>query len=384
MKLHILNLFLSRNGGGIFTVIKELYQSGKFKESEYNNMFFWGYKDEYSDIDSIMLSGKSKVYKTNFKAFNKIYYSRQMGQDFIKEITENDIVHLHSMWLYLSIMATGAQEFKNVKKIISIHGMLDKWALKNGKFKKEIALILFEQKNLKTADCIHALCEQEFKDIRRFTPNTPVAIIPNGIYLPDSIEKHKKTEIKSLLFIGRIHPKKGLNNLINAWAKIKPDNWRLVIAGPDEINYLAELKNLANNLQVNDTIKFTTPKFGKDKEEIFQSSHAFILPSFSEGLPMTILEAWSYKLPVLMTPECNLPDGFETNSAINIKPEVESICNGLNKLFSMSEDERIAMGNNGFELVSQHYTWGSVAEKMIELYDWVSGKIEKPDFVRLD
>jgi poly(glycerol-phosphate) alpha-glucosyltransferase len=382
--VHILNPFLSRSGGGIFEVIKELYNSDSFKYSSFSTSF-WGYKDEYTAEDSTKLKGDKYLFKIRCKFINKIFYSKELKKDFSSIVSSNDIIHLHSLWLFLSILAIKVQKKKCVKKIISIHGMLDKWALHNGKIKKKLGLYFYEMKNLLTADCIHALCEQEYTDIRKFSRKMPIAIIPNGINIPVNETTRKKDSTKkSLLFLGRIHPKKGLENLINAWSKIDHTNWTLIIAGPDENNYLQKITSLAKKLDICESIQFLGPKFGEDKSLLFRNSDAFILPSFSEGLPMTILEAWSFNLPVIMTPQCNLPDGFTTNSAISIEPNVEGIINGICRLFSMNDRELTEMSSNGFNLVQEKYTWDSVANKMIMLYDWITGKIEKPSFVRLD
>ena len=262
--------------------------------------------------------------------------------------------------------------------------MLDKWALDNNKFYKKLALELFERANLNSASCIHALCEQEYIDIRKIAPDVPIAIIPNGINLIN-LQFHTRTHApqKTLLFLGRIHPKKGLENLIRAW-KIANYNWLLVIAGPDENNHMVQLSQLIVDLNLEETVKLVGPKFENDKAILLSNADAFILPSFSEGLPMSILEAWSYSLPVLMTPQCNLPDGFEMKSAIKIQPEIDSIVHGLNYLFSMDEVDLNNMGLNGYNLVSERYTWESVAKKMTELYDWVLGKTDEPPFIRLD
>jgi poly(glycerol-phosphate) alpha-glucosyltransferase len=384
MKIHVLNLHLSRLGGGIYTVIKELYQTERFRNSVYSEIHFWGYEDEFSNVDTRSLFGRSHTFLIKNKVINKIFFSWKLRKTILQNISASDILHLHSLWLYLSIIVTFAKKKTTSKKIISTHGMLDEWALKNRWIKKRIALLFFENKNFKTADCIHALCEQEYKDIRKINKETPIAIISNGINLPSCNGRSIENQTKILVYLGRIHQKKGLANLIRSWANVTRTDWKLIIAGPDENSHLKELETFAKKLEVHNSIEFCRPRFGKEKEELLYSADAFILPSFSEGLPMSVLEAWSYKLPVLMTPECNLPDGFETDSAIKIETNPESIAIGLKKLFAMSDSERRKMGENGYALVKEKYTWDFVASQMIELYDWVLGKREKPGFVRLD
>ena len=270
-----------------------------------------------------------------------------------------------------------------IKKIISPHGMLDSWALKNSRFKKIISLMLFERKNLRTADCIHALCEKELQDIKKIVSDVPIAIIPNGVYLPIlKNNKLKNNEVKRLLFLGRIHPKKGLTNLLKAWEEVsKIKKWELVIAGVDENGYESYLKKLSIEKNIYKSVKFVGPVFGKEKENLLLSADAFILPSFSEGLPMSVLEAWSYKLPVIMTPECNLEIGFQKGAAIEIDTTVIGITNGILELLEYDNLELIKKGVIGYELVRKDFTWDIVSEKMEKVYLWLSGLNDKPDFV---
>jgi poly(glycerol-phosphate) alpha-glucosyltransferase len=155
---------------------------------------------------------------------------------------------------------------------------------------------------------------------------------------------------------------------------------------------------------------FTGPAFGEQKDQLLRAASAFILPSFSEGLPMSVLEAWAYGLPVLMTDHCNLPEGFANNAAIRIGTDVESIAAGLRTLFAaptsappasglppsqslqcpdrpLTSDLRPltpdlqSLGRNGRALVERQFTWPQVARQTQEVYDWVLGQGPKPDFV---
>tara|TARA_R110002051_G_scaffold238375_2_gene299124 strand:+ start:16426 stop:17592 length:1167 start_codon:yes stop_codon:yes gene_type:complete len=381
-RIHIISPFLSRFGGGVFTVIKALYNTKSQLTKKNSSFYIWGYKDDFCENDCISIKGKKSFFNYKFKFINKIFYSPEFKGNLFNEIKDGDIVHLHSLWLYPSVMFKSFKKNK-IKKIISPHGMLDSWALKNNSFKKNISLILFERKNLRTADCIHALCEKEFQDIKKIATEVPIAIIPNGVYLPKLKNKEQKNnDVKRLLFLGRIHPKKGLTNLLKAWEVVsKIKKWELVIAGVDENGYESYLKKLSIEKNIFKSVKFVGPVFGKEKENLLLSADAFILPSFSEGLPMSVLEAWSYKLPVIMTPECNLEIGFQKGAAIEIDTTVIGITNGILELLEYDNLELMKKGELGYELVRKEFTWNIVSEKMEEVYLWLSGLSDKPDFV---
>jgi poly(glycerol-phosphate) alpha-glucosyltransferase len=232
---------------------------------------------------------------------------------------------------------------------------------------------------------------------------------------------------KILLFLGRLHPKKGLVNALRAWKQAlhstsniknsKFNEWQFVIAGWDQGGHEAELKRLCDELglawadvpaanlvgetptllesssvqSVKSVVKnsssvsviFTGPAFGDAKDALLRQADAFILPSFSEGLPMSVLEAWSYRLPVLMTDHCNLPEGFAAEAAIRIGTDVESITEGMRSLFQSQTSDLRSLGANGRALVERQFTWPQVAAQMKEVYEWVLGGGEKPSSVVL-
>jgi poly(glycerol-phosphate) alpha-glucosyltransferase len=276
--------------------------------------------------------------------------------------------------------------------------MLDSWALKNSAWKKKIAGWLYENRNLGSAACIHALCESEYQSIRAYGLTNPVCIIPNGVDLPSLTD----TEVTPpwepqvdggknvMLFLGRIHPKKGLENLIRAWSILKAnklaelEQWHLVIAGWSQGGHENDLKRLANEMNLRADVSFAGPLYDTAKDAALRAAKAFILPSFSEGLPMAVLEAWAYGLPVIMTRECNIPDGFEAGAALDVRPDVESITEGLKSFVALSEGTRERMGLGGLELAKSRYSWPKIASQMIDVCKWVLGQGDKPDCVRLN
>jgi poly(glycerol-phosphate) alpha-glucosyltransferase len=191
--------------------------------------------------------------------------------------------------------------------------------------------------------------------------------------------------MRTLLYLGRLHPKKGLSQLIEAWSIVRNEasqaGWQLEIAGWDQLGYEGDLKALAARLKINSSIRFSGPRFRDEKAATYNAASAFVLPSFSEGLPMTILEAWSWRLPVLMTDKCNLPQGHSAGAAIMMEANTDSIAVALLRLFSMSTIELETMGMKGRSLVEEHFQWPHIAQQMADVYDWTLGLRPTPDCV---
>jgi poly(glycerol-phosphate) alpha-glucosyltransferase len=192
---------------------------------------------------------------------------------------------------------------------------------------------------------------------------------------------------KVLLYLGRIHPKKGLRNLLQAWASLGRRNasglaqWHLVIAGWDQAGHERELKALCASLGIEDQVTFAGAQFDAHKDATFRKASAFILPSFGEGMPMVVLEAWSYRLPVLMTPQCNLVDAIDMGAALRIEPQVESIASGIDALFSLSSRDAAVMADKGRALVETRFVWEKIGVEMGRVYDWVLGGGDTPESV---
>ena len=201
-----------------------------------------------------------------------------------------------------------------------------------------------------------------------------------------------------LLFLSRIHPKKGLVNLLKAWAKNrKSAEWVLAIAGWDQGGHELELKKLAtelelawmdirereknSNLKIPFSVLFLGPQFNAAKSACYYHCDAFVLPSFSEGLPMVVLEAWANSKPVIMTPECNLPEGFLAGAALKAEATEASLISGLNELQRMTFAERTAMGSRARDLVVQKFTWSKIGNQLQALQEWIFGGGTKPDCV---
>ena len=305
-----------------------------------------------------------------------------------------DLVHVHGLWAYPSVAALAWGRRTGRPNIVSPHGMLDPWALANSRSVKAVAGAVFERPHLARAACVHALCGPEAVAIRALGLRNPVAIVPNGVDLPDpsapappapwtpAVEPSRRV----LLFLGRLHPKKNLPALLRAWtAATDPGcgEWTLVIAGWVQGGHEADLRRLTGDLGMAGRVHFAGPLFGADKVAALRNAEGFVLPSLSEGLPMAVLEAWSYGLPVLMTAACNLPEGFAAGAAAEIPADGPGLVAGLRAFLDRSDRERTDMGTAGRRLVAERFTWASVAGRMRAVYDWVLGGGPPPDCVRV-
>lgn len=386
MKVLYLTSYGGKKAGGLFTTMTSIIPI----ISSYNIDVELMCLDEDNQDELEENYGKIKIhtYKSSSLPILKQY---EYSSELLKKIenVKPDIIHIQGIWLYYSFAAYKyMQSNPNCKIIIQPHGMLDEWAVQNSRWKKRIIGALFENRNLNSASCIHALCKQEYKSIRNYGIHAPIAVLPNGINInKDHNIRTVSSAKKTLLYIGRIHPKKGLRELIEALSIIKnrlPDffkNWSIKIAGWDQHNFQKELENKVVEAELENYVTFLGPVFGKNKSIELSNADAFILSSHSEGLPMTVLEAWSYSLPVVMTDFCNLPEGFTHNAAIKVDPSPESIFEGLIKLNKLSKTELALMGNNGYNLVSEEFQWDKIALDTIKLYEYLLGNAAKPKFL---
>jgi len=376
----------SRKAGGVFFTVTSLLN----ELVKTLDVAVIAHADEYSKEDSSTFNEKVKIleYKTLFGNIMNTGFSIDIHKNI--ERFSPQIIHQQGIWLYYSKAVLKNKNRFGTKVIIQPHGMLDRWAIQNSSYKKKIVGFLYEYENLRKADCLHALNLEEFKAIRDLGYRNPVAVIPNGVILPSVKMPLTKHVSNTLLYIGRIHPKKGLDLLINAINHLNVNypfsikGWKIRIGGWDQNGHQQELENKVKLFDLGDFVEFIGPVFNEEKEKELMNASGFILPSFSEGLPMTILEAWSYQLPVLMTNECNLRIGFENSAAIQIELDYIDIANKLKAFFEMDEQQKMTIGNNGYELVKEKYSWGHVANKTIMLYDWLLGNCAKPDFVFVD
>jgi poly(glycerol-phosphate) alpha-glucosyltransferase len=258
--------------------------------------------------------------------------------------------------------------------------MLERWALRNSELKKSAAAFLFERANLQGASCIHCSA-QEAGNVRAYGLKNPIAIIPNGVDLPSKSERRPRPawlpddNRRTLLFLGRLHAKKGVREVLDAWhhlSRCSPDVtacWRLAVVGWDDGGYGKYLVEHVRSLSIPNVL-FPGPAFGHGKDAILSHADAFVLASHSEGLPLAVLEACAHGLPVFITRECNVPEVFETGAGIEIQRDPIALANVLG--VKLRATDLNIVGERGRALVASQFSWFNIGDDLLSVYEWLT------------
>ncbi len=294
------------------------------------------------------------------------------------------LIHNHSLWMLPNVYPGKLARKYGVPLIVSPRGTLSEWAFQRGSKLKRLFWPLVQKPALTAATCFHATAESEYEDIRRMGFRQPVCVIPNGIDIPQA-KQMSLTDERTLLFLGRIHPKKGLDNLLRAWQVCEQHfpEWRLRIAGPDNDGYLPKMQALAEELRLKN-VAFCGPLYGEAKHAAYREADIFVLPTHSENFGMTVAEALAVGTPAIVTRGAPW-SGLERHRAgwwIDVGVEPLAAC--LKEAMSQPRSELMDMGRRGREWMKAEFSWVNAAQKMAETYRWVmegSAAIERPDWV---
>lgn len=282
---------------------------------------------------------------------------------------EPDIVHLHGLWMYPSVAVLQWHLRTGNPYIYSPHGMLSPVALSYSKNKKRIARILFQDKVIKRASALVASAAAEADDIRLFGLNDRVSIVPHGIHV-SPVPSTFDVQNKSLLTLGRIHPVKNLRTLIEAWALLESKHtaWSLHIVGPDECGHRSELQDLVAKLKLQ-RVTFRAAVDGNQRNVSMASANLFVLPSRSENFALTVAESLMMETPVIATRGAPWSGLVDQKCGWWIEHGVDPLVAALDAAMSLPEDKRNAMGQRGRAWMLRDYSWESVANRMLSVYD---------------
>jgi glycosyltransferase involved in cell wall biosynthesis len=283
-----------------------------------------------------------------------------------------DVMHDNGIWLSHNHGIAKLCAKRSIPRIVSVHGMLEPWAIQHRRFKKKLAWHLYQKKDLREALLLHSTAPSETVSLTQAGLTNEIVTIPNGTDIPADLElkdKHTRSgEKRKALFLSRIHPKKGLPMLLEAWAALRPQEWALEIAGPDEGGHKAEVVALIEALGLTDQVSFLGALNEAETSNAYRAADLFVLPTHSENFGMVVTEALAHGLPVLTTKGAPWSELESERCGWWVPPTVEGIHMGLQQAFNATDQERLDMGLRGRELVLRAYAWAPVAQQFLEAY----------------
>lgn len=282
------------------------------------------------------------------------------------------LIHVHGLWTAHAWLAFRYARAHEIPLVVSPHGMLDPWALRHGRLQKALAQGLFQRAMLRSAKVVVATAAAEAHHCRNAGITAPVAVVPLGVEAPP-LPHPRRAESNSphvALFLSRIHPKKGLLELVQAWGRVSAPGWRLIICGPDENGHRAEVCAAIARSGAADTITVEDSKWGAAKAEAFARADLFVLPSFSENFGLVIAEALAAGLPVITTRATPWQELETERCGWWIEPGVEPLVGALRDALARPPDVLRAMGARGAALIRRRYSWETASEAMGRVYDW--------------
>jgi glycosyltransferase involved in cell wall biosynthesis len=294
-----------------------------------------------------------------------------------------NVFHTHGLWLMANIYPDWVAQRHKRPLVVSPRGMLGREALRFSPYRKFAFWHVLQHSALQSATCFHVTSEKEYRDVRTTGLRQPIAVIPNGIDLPPRRHEKKFDGAKTVLFLGRIHPKKGVASLIEAWSKLEdkfPD-WQLKIVGPLANNdYARELQQMivAKKLA---RVQFSGPLYGTIKSDAYAEADLFILPTLDDNFAMTVAEALAHGTPVISTKGAPWQDLEKHGCGWWIDHGVLALTSALNYAMSIDRQRLADMGQSGRAWMERDFSWDSVASSMDSVYRWLVGSAPQPSCV---
>src|SRR3989338_5029810 len=273
-----------------------------------------------------------------------------------------DLVHTHAF--LPGITARLLMVFKGIPAIFTVHGTSINTKL-NNVLSRQLEKFILTQILYSSQITV----SQDFVALQNI--NKRKFYIPNGVEVKVFDRKRvQKYKNPTLIFVGRLHPQKNISSLITAITRVKEKipNIRLLIIGDGEQKW--GLQRQVKSLKINENIRFLGTITKTDLVNLYKASHIFILPSIYEGQPLTLLEAWAAKLPVIITKtgDCQylVKDG-KNGYSIHNSQDVREISDLIEK--TLKNKNRDKMGENGYNFVRENVSWERSARETVKVYE---------------
>lgn len=350
---------ISRTSGGTTTYLQLLAKElGKQTEL---------YIVSHKSNDSVTIENSHIHYIAPLKNFQDM---QQQWFSLLHEL-KPDIVHVNCCWMPQCALVQRWSQNAGYKVILTPHGMLEPWIMRRHYWtKKKPALLLYQKQAIIKADYLHATAESEKKNLLKLGYNTKVEVIANGVDLDLIKQKQSWKKSKQILFLSRIHVKKGIEFLLEAVAFLKQElrDYTIIIAGEGDPGYINQLKNKAQTLEIEQLIHFCGGVYEDEKWKLFQQVDLFILPTYSENFGMVVAESLASGTPVITTQGTPWKELNTKHCGWWIETNRNAIITTLKEFLSIGETELEIMGKNGRRLIEEKYTARKMAIDMIKLY----------------
>lgn len=356
---------LSREGGGVAGVARPLHLGLQTHHSECELVFSLG--------DSGITLGGEKLIENKAALMDRL--NRSPGA----------MVHVHGLWSKFEVNVCRAALACNAPLIISPHGMLEPWALSQKKLKKKLAWHLYQKRLVSRADLLIVNSERERRNTRKLGLRNPIAVIANGVSLDGWSESvQRKNPTKTVLFLSRIVPGKGVFELLTAWSQLPAlHGYRLRIVGNADPAYAAQIQFLLDQLNLRSTVDIEDALYGEDKWQAYEDADLFVLPSHSENFGIVIAEALFAGLPVITTDQTPWQRLERTGTGWICSTSPEDLAVTLDRALSLPEKVLSEMGHKAKALAKANYLWKGITKQYITTYEWLAGRAQKPDWVEL-
>jgi poly(glycerol-phosphate) alpha-glucosyltransferase len=306
-----------------------------------------------------------KLFPSSFSGFK---FSLAQYRFVKKHIREFDIVHIHGLWHPAAFPAARLALRANVPYVLSPHGMLEPDAMRRSGWKKKLLFGLGYKRVFENACSIHCTAANEIKNVRRFAPRVNTIYVPNGVTPSLTVYPKVKGQI---LFIGRLHPKKAVDRLIDAFSLVDTAGWHLIIAGVGDADYEMQIKELVRKKNPEHKITMIGFVEGAVKEKLIAESMFVCVPSFSEGMPLVSLEAMAAGTPLLITKASNVPEVSEFTCGIELEDnEPETIAKGLTAMQTANLE---VMSANARTVIQENFLWKKVSADLYQHYQRLLG-----------
>lgn len=305
-------------------------------------------------------------------------YLRTLRRVADSEAQLTSLVHDHGQWLPINHASAVLARQRRLPRIVSPRGMLSPWTRNHRGWKKRAAWWLYAHRDITQTQVVHATSELEARELRALGITQPIALIPNGVELARTLPAASSPPQRPyLLFLGRVHRKKGIRELLRVWQSLEPGEWELVIAGPDE-------ERILSRSSLPGQVRYVGRVEGEAKHQLMQQASLFVLPSYSENFGVAVAESLIAGVPVIATHGTPWQQLAAHNCGWWIPMNEDCLRETLGAAMATPQDQLRAMGRRGRDFATRSFSWPRIAEQMAHVYLWMVGSGPQPMCVQTE